>query len=70
VSLSCAPAVSTSPAANCGSRWQPHAVSLDPRNSGAAMAIEHYRAFLRFGAVTHADLVGSVRARLAALGSG
>ena len=31
----------------------------------AATAIEHYRAFLRLGAVTHADLAGQVRARLA-----
>ena len=59
-----------------------HAVSLDPRNSGAhynlavvadesgdaAMAIEHYRAFLRLGVVAHGDLIGPVRARLAALG--
>jgi len=31
-------------------------------------AIEHYRAFLRFGTVTHADLAGPVRARLSTLG--
>ena len=60
------------------------ALAIDPRNAGshynlavvadeggdATTAIEHYRAFLRFGAVAHADLVGAVRARLAALGSG
>ena len=58
------------------------AVGVEPRNAGAhynlavvadeagdaAMAIEHYRAFLKFGAVAHADLVTPVRARLAALG--
>jgi len=36
----------------------------------AATAIEHYRAFLRFGTVAHADLAARVRARLTALGSG
>ena len=58
------------------------AVAIDPRNAGshynlavvadesgdAATAIEHYRAFLRFGTVTHGDLAAQVRARLAALG--
>ena len=58
------------------------AVSVDPRNAGArynlavvtdeagesAAAVEHYRAFLRLGAVAHADLVTPVRARLAVLG--
>ena len=58
------------------------ALAIDPRNAGshynlavvadesgdAATAIEHYRAFLRFGTVTHADLVGRVRARLTTLG--
>ncbi len=58
------------------------AVTLDPRNAGshynlavvadesgdAAMAVEHYRAFLRLGAVAHADLAAQVRARLAVLG--
>jgi Tfp pilus assembly protein PilF len=58
------------------------ALAIDPRNAGshynlavvddeggnAAAAIEHYRAFLRFGAVAHADLVGRVRARLTTLG--
>jgi len=58
------------------------AVSVDARSPGAhynlalvadeagevSMAIEHYRAFLKLGAVTHADLVARVRARLAALG--
>jgi Tfp pilus assembly protein PilF len=58
------------------------ALAIDPRNAGshynlavvddeggnAAAAIEHYRAFLRFGAVTHADLVSRVRARLTTLG--
>jgi hypothetical protein len=33
-----------------------------------ALAVEHYRAFLRLGAVAHADLVTPVRMRLAALG--
>ena len=58
------------------------ALAIDPRNAGshynlavvddeggnAAAAIEHYRAFLRFGAVMHADLVSRVRARLTTLG--
>ena len=58
------------------------ALAIDPRNAGshynlavvadeggdAATAIEHYRAFLRFGAVTNAELVGRVRARLTTLG--
>ena len=58
------------------------ALAADPRSAGshytlavvadeggdAATAIEHYRAFLRFGTVTHADLVGRVRARLTTLG--
>jgi Flp pilus assembly protein TadD len=58
------------------------AVSVEPRNAGAhynlavvadeagdaAAAIEHYRAFLKFGTLAHADLVSPVRARLAALG--
>jgi Tfp pilus assembly protein PilF len=57
------------------------AIAIDPRNPGshynfaivadesgdAATAIEHYRAFLRFGTVTNADLAGRVRARLATL---
>jgi len=60
------------------------AVGLDARSPGAhynlavvaddmgeaTMAIEHYRAFLKLGAVTHADLLARVRARLAALGAG
>ena len=58
------------------------AVGVDPRNAGArynlavvadeagdsALAVEHYRAFLRLGALAHADFVTPVRARLAALG--
>jgi protein O-GlcNAc transferase len=58
------------------------ALAIDPRNAGshynlavvddeggnAAAAIEHYRAFLRFGSVAHADLVARVRARLTTLG--
>jgi Tfp pilus assembly protein PilF len=58
------------------------ALAIDPRNAGshynlavvddeggnAAAAIEHYRAFLRFGSVAHADLVVRVRARLTTLG--
>jgi Tfp pilus assembly protein PilF len=58
------------------------AVALDPRSAGshynlavvadengdAVTAIEHYRAFLRYGAVAHHDLTVQVRARLAALG--
>jgi Tfp pilus assembly protein PilF len=57
------------------------AVAIDPRNPGShynlavladeggenAMAIEHYRAFLRYGSLNHNDLVPTVRARLAAL---
>jgi len=60
------------------------ALTIDPRNAGShynlavvadesgdvSTAIEHYRAFLRFGTVTHAELAGPVRARLTALGSG
>jgi Tfp pilus assembly protein PilF len=60
------------------------AVTIDPRSSGAhynfavvadeagdaALAIEHYRAFLKFGAVAHANLVAPVRARLAILAAG
>jgi hypothetical protein len=34
----------------------------------AQAAIEHYRAFLRFGAMAQGDLAVRVRARLAALG--
>jgi Tfp pilus assembly protein PilF len=59
------------------------AVTIDPRNAGshynlavvadeggdAATAVEHYRAFLRLGSVTHGELVAQVRARLLALGS-
>ena len=59
------------------------AVAIDPRNAGshynlavvadeggdAATAVEHYRAFLRFGSVAYGELVPQVRARLAALGS-
>ena len=58
------------------------ALAIDPRNAGshynlavvadeggdAATAIEHYRAFLRFGTVTHADMAARVRVRLTALG--
>ena len=57
------------------------AVAIDPRNPGShynlavvadeggerAVAIEHYRAFLKYGSFTHNDLVVRVRARLAAL---
>ena len=57
------------------------AVEIDPRSAGAhynlavvadesgdtATAVEHYRAFLRFGTVTHGELAAQVRARLAAL---
>jgi Tfp pilus assembly protein PilF len=59
------------------------AVAIDPRNAGShynlavvadesgdsATAVEHYRAFLRFGSITHVELVAPVRARLLALGS-
>ena len=52
-------------------RPAPRALAIDPRNAGShynlavvadetgdqATAIEHYRAFLRFGAVTHTELV-------------
>jgi tetratricopeptide (TPR) repeat protein len=58
------------------------ALTINPRSAGshynlavvadetgdAATAIEHYRAFLRFGAVTHPDLIAAVRARLTTLG--
>ena len=58
------------------------AVALDPHHPGShynlavvadgtgdtTTAIEHYRAFLKFGAVTHPDLAAQVRARLTALG--
>jgi Tfp pilus assembly protein PilF len=57
------------------------AVTIDPRNPGShynlavladeggenAAAVEHYRAFLKYGAVSHNDLVVRVRARIAAL---
>ena len=57
------------------------AVAIDRSQSGAhynlalvadetgdvATAIEHYRAFLRLGGVTHGELAAQVRARLAAL---
>ena len=59
------------------------AVAIDPRNPGShynlavvadeggerASAIEHYRAFLKYGSVTHGELVAPVRARLAAVTS-
>jgi len=35
-----------------------------------ATAVEHYRAFLKFGTITHAELAAQVRARLTALGAG
>jgi Tfp pilus assembly protein PilF len=58
------------------------AIQIDPRNAGshynlavvadengdASTAIEHYRLFLRWGAVAHPELVAQVRARLSALG--
>jgi len=58
------------------------ALAVDPRSAGshynlaivadesgdAATAIQHYRAFLKFGTVAHADLAAQVRARLTALG--
>jgi tetratricopeptide (TPR) repeat protein len=57
------------------------AVAIDPRSAGShynlavvadesgdrASAVEHYRAFLKYGSVTHGELVAPVRARLAAL---
>jgi Tfp pilus assembly protein PilF len=60
------------------------ALTIDPRSAGshynlavladeggdAATAVEHYRAFLRFGAIANGDLAAQVRARLSALGSG
>ena len=59
------------------------AVAIDPRHPGShynlavvaddagdvGTAVEHYRAFLRLGAISHADLAARVRARLAALGA-
>jgi Tfp pilus assembly protein PilF len=58
------------------------ALTVDPRSAGshynlavvadengdAVTAIQHYRAFLRFGAVSHPDLVAQVRARITSLG--
>jgi Tfp pilus assembly protein PilF len=58
------------------------ALTINPRSAGShynlavvadetgdtAAAIEHYRAFLRFGAVTHPELIAAVRARLTTLG--
>jgi tetratricopeptide (TPR) repeat protein len=58
------------------------ALTIDPRSAGShynlavvadesgdgVTAIEHYRAFLRFGAVTHPELIAAVRARLTSLG--
>jgi Tfp pilus assembly protein PilF len=57
------------------------AVAIDPSSAGShynlavladesgdrAIAVEHYRAFLKYGSVTHGELVTAVRARLAAL---
>jgi Tfp pilus assembly protein PilF len=54
---------------------------IDPRNPGShynlaviadeggenAAAVEHYRAFLKYGSTSRNDLAASVRARLAAL---
>jgi Flp pilus assembly protein TadD len=39
-------------------------VATDPRNAGSHynLAVEHSRAFLRYGAVTHNDLAARVRA--------
>ena len=59
------------------------AVAIDPRHAGSrynlaivaddagdtAAAVEHYRAFLRYGTVAHPDLAARVRARLAVLTS-
>ena len=59
------------------------AVAIDPSSAGShynlaviadengdrAAAVEHYRAFLKYGSVTHGELVPPVRARLAALTS-
>jgi Flp pilus assembly protein TadD len=59
------------------------AVAIDPRHPGSrynlaiaaddagdiAMAIEHYRAFLRYGTVSYPELAARVRARLTALTS-
>ena len=57
------------------------AVAIDPGSAGShynlaviadetgdrVSALEHYRAFLKYGSVTHGELVAAVRARLAAL---
>jgi tetratricopeptide (TPR) repeat protein len=57
------------------------AIRIDPGSAGShynlavladetgdrASAVEHYRAFLKYGSVSHGELVPSVRARLAAL---
>jgi Tfp pilus assembly protein PilF len=59
------------------------AVTLDPRHAGShynlavvadeegdrAVAIQHYRVFLRLGTIAHGDLAEQVRARLLALGT-
>jgi len=60
------------------------ALQIDPRGAGShynlavvadesgdqATAVEHYRAFLKFGTITYAELAAQVRARLTALGAG
>ena len=60
------------------------ALTVDPRSAGShynlalvsdetgdvATATEHYRAFLRLGSVSYADLAALVRARLTTLGAG
>src|SRR5207244_2249873 len=57
------------------------AVVIDPRSAGShynlaivadesgdrAAAVEHYRAFLKYGSLSHSELVAPVRARIAAL---
>jgi cytochrome c-type biogenesis protein CcmH/NrfG len=57
-------AVTTDPL-NAGSHY--NLAVLADENGEQAVAVEHYRAFLRYGSVTHSDLVARVRARLAAL---
>jgi len=51
-----------------GAEPQERAVVVADETGDAATAIEHYRAFLRFGAITHPELIAAVRARLTTLG--
>jgi len=48
------------------------ALQIDPADESGdqATAVEHYRAFLKFGTITYAELAAQVCARLTALGAG